>query len=121
MSPRQQAVALAISLALLVLIVELVRRRRLREEYSVLWILTGLAIFVLATWYDLLIAITQFIGAVLPTSTLFFCALIFLILVCLQFSVKISLLETRVKELAQRLALSNISSPTKTKDVVPDK
>ena len=105
MPGRQQIVALIVSIALLVLIVELVRRRRLREEYSVLWILTAVGIFVLAVWYDLLVSLTHLIGAVLPTSTLFFFSLLFLVLLCLQFSVRISKLDEQVKELAQTLAL----------------
>jgi hypothetical protein len=105
---RQQIVALSISIALLVLIMELIRRRRLREEYSVLWFLTGFAIVILASWYDLLVAVTRFIGAVVPTSTLFFFAFIFLILVSLQFSVRISTLDNRVKYLAQQLALLDL-------------
>jgi Uncharacterized conserved protein (DUF2304) len=105
---RQKIVAVAISIALLILIVELIRRRKLKEEYSVLWFLTGFAIVVLASWYELLVVVTHFIGAVIPTSTLFFFAFIFLILVSLQFSVRISMLDDRVKFLAQQLALMSV-------------
>jgi hypothetical protein len=108
---RQKIVALLISLFILVVIVELVRRRRLREEYSVLWIFTGVAIVVLALWYGLLERITEFIGAGLPTSTLFFFALIFLILVSLQFSVKVSDLSNQMKTMAQRIALLEVQEP----------
>ncbi|TDI45056.1 MAG: DUF2304 domain-containing protein [Acidobacteria bacterium] len=108
---RQQVVAFAISAGLLLLIVELIRRRKLREEYSVLWFLTGLGILVLVAWYDLLVWMTSFIGAVLPTSTLFFFALVFLFLVCLQYSVRISSLDNNVKELAQQFALSHVKAP----------
>lgn len=106
-------VALVISFALLFLIIDLIRRRRLREEYSVLWFVTGLGIIALVLWYDLLVWVTRFIGAVVPTSTLFFCALIFLFLVCLQFSVRISTLDSQVRQLAQRLALEQIEEPRK--------
>lgn len=101
-----------ISVALLVIIVELVRRRKLREEYTVLWILTGIVIVVLALWYGLLERITAFIGAGFPTSTLFFFALIFLILVSLQFSVKVSALSNQVKSMAQRIALLEVREPS---------
>ena len=111
MPGRQQIVALIVSIALLVLIVELVRRRRLREEYSVLWILTAVGIFALAVWYDLLVSLTHLIGAMLPTSTLFFFSLLFLVLLCLQFSVRISKLDEQVKELAQTLALRETKEP----------
>jgi hypothetical protein len=108
---RQKILALAVSLTLLVIIVELVRRRRLREEYSFLWIATGLGILVLALWYGLLERITRFIGAGLPTSTLFFFALVFLMLLSLQFSVKVSDLSKQVKNLAQQIALLQVKEP----------
>ena len=113
---RQQVVALIISVALLVLIVELVRRRKLREEYSVLWVLTSITVFVPAVWYDLLVVLTRLLGAVLPTSTLFFFALISLVLVCLQFSVRITKLDDQVKMLAQALALKEANGQKQKPD-----
>lgn len=102
---RQKLFAIIISLALLVFIIELVRRKKLREEYSWLWLLTGTIILILALWYDLLQWITHFIGAGLPTSTLFFLGLVFLILIAIQFSVKVSGLNNQVKDLAQENGL----------------
>ncbi len=102
---RQQLVAVFISLVIMGVIVELVRRRKLREEYSWLWLLTGAVLLVLSVWYDLLVIITYAIGATLPTSTLFFFGLIFLLLINLHYSLKISQLTTEVKNLAQRMAL----------------
>ena len=104
--PLQQKIfAVIISLSLLVFIIELVRRKKLREEYSWLWLLTGTMILILALWYDLLQWITYLIGAGLPTSTLFFMGLVFLILIAIQFSVKVSALHTQVKNLAQENGL----------------
>jgi len=102
---RQKSFAIIISLFLLVFIIELVRRKKLREEYSWLWLLTGTIILILALWYDLLQWITHLIGASLPTSTLFFLGLVFLILIAIQFSVKVSELNTQVKNLAQENGL----------------
>jgi hypothetical protein len=105
MEMKPRFVALFISVVLLVLIVELVRRRKLREEYSWLWLSLSLAIFVLALWPGFLDFVTNLIGAVLSTSTLFFFALVFLMLITIQFSVEISSLRTQVKNLAQQLAI----------------
>jgi hypothetical protein len=102
---KQEIFAIVISLFLLFFIIELVRRKKLREEYSWLWLLTGSIILILALWYDLLQGITRFIGASLPTSTLFFLGLFFLILIAIQFSVKVSALFTQVKNLAQENGL----------------
>ncbi len=56
-------------------------------------------------WYDLLKFITWAIGAVLPTTTLFIFALLFLLAVNIQYSIKISALTNQVKDLAQALAI----------------
>ena len=101
---QQKFFAIIISLSLLVFIIELVRRKKLREEYSWL-LLTGTIILILALWYDLLQWMTSLIGAGLPTSTLFFLGLVFLILIAIQFSVKVSALHTQVKNLAQENGL----------------
>ena len=105
MEMKPRFLALAISVLLMVFIVELVRRRKLREEYSWLWLSLSLAMFVLALWPGLLHFITGLIGAVLTTSTLFFFALVFLVLINIQFSVEISSLRSQVKNLAQQLAV----------------
>lgn len=102
---RNQIVALAFGLGMLILIVDLVRRRKLREEYSWLWLLTGTVILVLALWFNLLKWMTHLVGAVTPSSTIFLFAFLFLILISLHFSVVISKLTNQNKELAQRYAL----------------
>jgi hypothetical protein len=105
--PRQKILAAACGIGLLFAIIELVRRRRLKEEYSVLWIVAGIAIVVIGLNYALLERITQFIGAGLTSSTLFFFGIFFVLALSLQFSVKISRLETQVKNFAQELAIVN--------------
>lgn len=105
MSLRNQVVALAISVGILLLIVELVRRRKLREEYSQLWFLTGVTILILMIWFDLLRWLSHLVGALSPISTIFFFAFLFLTLISLHFSVVISKLTDQIKDLAQRYAL----------------
>jgi hypothetical protein len=105
MNTPMRLVALTISVVLLLLIVELVRRRRLREEFSWLWILTGAAILVLAAWPGLLVRIRDVLGAQFAPSILFFGGLMFLTSISLHFSTKISRLTDQLKEVAQRLAL----------------
>ena len=113
---RQQVVAVAIAVSIFVVILELVRKRKLREEYSWLWLLTGTGLIILTVWYELLIKITHFIGAALPTSTLFFFAIIFLMLVCIQFSIKISKLTNQVKDLTQEITILKSAMPSEEKN-----
>jgi hypothetical protein len=104
-STHLRIVAIAGSLALLVFIIELVRRRRLKEEYSVLWVTTAVVLLVLASWGGLLRDITHALGAVALSSTLYFFGLLFVILLLLNFSVRVSLLERRLTSLVQEIAL----------------
>jgi hypothetical protein len=103
--PRQRILAAVFAIGLLITILELVRRRKLKEHYSVLWIAAGIVILVVGLNYNLLFSITRFIGAGYTSSTLFFFGLFFVIALCLQFSVTLSGLETRQKNLAQRIAM----------------
>lgn len=105
MTLRQQMFALFASIALLVFIVEMVRRRKLREEYSWLWIITGLAVLVLSTWFGLLEWLTHLVGAVVPVSTFFVFGILFLVVISIYTTIKISTLTTQVKNQAQRLAI----------------
>ncbi|HET9491999.1 MAG TPA: DUF2304 domain-containing protein [Methylomirabilota bacterium] len=105
MTPHQQFFAIVTSVLVFVFILELVRRRRLREEYSWLWLLTGGLMIVLVVWQRLLVLITWVIGAVSPITTLLLFSLLFLLAIVIHYSVIISRLTTEVKNLVQELAL----------------
>ena len=102
---HQKIFAIVASILIMMLVVELVRRRKLREEYSWLWLLTGAVIILLVVWYDLLVFITHLIGAIAPTTTLFIFGLLFLMFISLHYSLQISKLSHQVKEMAQQLTL----------------
>lgn len=101
----QKIFAVLICCFVFVVTINLVRKRKLREEYSVLWLVTSILMFVLVMRYEWLVALTNFIGAGLPTTTLFICSIIFLMLIAVQFSIKISSLTVQMKNLAQENAL----------------
>lgn len=105
MTPHQTRFALVTSVAVFLLIMELVRRRRLREEYAWLWLVTGGLMIVLIVWYRLLLAVTWLIGAVSPVTTLLLFSSLFLLAIAIHYSMSISTLTTQVKNLAQELAL----------------
>lgn len=105
MSIQQKVFAILVSILIFVIIITLVKNRKLKEEYSWLWLLTGLFIIVLVLWYDLLLMLTHLIGAVLPTTTLFIFAILFLMCLALDFAIKISILTDQVKNLSQKVSL----------------
>lgn len=93
------------ALALLLIVLELVRRRRLLERYALLWLAVGLGLTVLGAWRGLLTHVSDAIGVAAPPNALFAVGLGFIILLVLNFSVVISRLTDQTKVLAQRLAL----------------
>ena len=105
MNLNQKLFALIICVLVFIFTIELVRRRRLREEYSVLWLLTSLIMFVLVIRYDWLEFLTDMIGARIVTTTLFIGAILFLMLIAVQITIKLSQLSRQVKNLVQENAL----------------
>jgi hypothetical protein len=105
MTFHQKIFAVFASLSIFVAIISLVRSRKLQTEYSWLWLLTGFVLLLLVVWYDLLVQLTVLIGAVAPTTTLFIFGIVFLVLISLHFSIKISQLSDHVKNLAQKISI----------------
>jgi hypothetical protein len=102
-------ISIAATLASLVLIgvvFELIRSRRLRERYALLWRLTGIVLVVLSAWRGGLNTIAGWLGVRgYPPAVLFAVGLLFVILVLLHYSTVISRLTDQNTILAQRLAL----------------
>lgn len=105
MTIQQKIFAVFASILIFVVIINLVKKRKLKEEYSWLWLLTGIVIILLVLWYDALLMLTHLIGAVLPTTTLFIFAILFLICLALDFAIKISKLTDQVKNLTQKVSI----------------
>lgn len=105
MIDRSVVLAVAASIGALALVLELVRRRRLREEYSLLWLLTAFVMLVFSAWRDLLHGLAELVGIAYPPNLLFLLAVLFVLLILLYFSTVITRLTQENKEMAQQLAL----------------
>jgi hypothetical protein len=105
LSPVQMLVAIIIATAMLLVVIELVRKRKLREEYAFVWIGTAVLLTVLALWTNVLDWIRTLLQAETQASTLFFGAILFLMLLALQFSVRLTKLTFLTKSLGQEVAL----------------
>jgi Ca2+/Na+ antiporter len=86
---RITILSVLVSAALLLYILEMVRRRRLREEYSILWLAGGVIILV---------------GIYYPPSFLFLIGMLFILLILIHFSITISKLYQMNKKMAQEIA-----------------
>jgi hypothetical protein len=105
MDARVQILAIVVSGALLLGVLELVRRRRFLERYALLWLFSATALLVLSAWKGLLGTIASAIGVAYAPSALFVIAFGFILVLLLHFSLVVSRLADQNKVLAQRLAL----------------
>ena len=107
MTPLIVSIVAAIaSVALLVVVLELIRSRKLRERYALLWLATGVVLLVLSAWRSGLNTIADWVGVTgYPPAVLFAVATLFILLVLLDYSTVISKLSDQNTVLAQRLAL----------------
>ena len=106
------------SAALLLYILEMVRRRRLREEYSILWLFGSVVILVLSLKQDWLTRLAHSVGIVYPPSFLFLVGILFILLILIHFSIAISKLHQMNKKMAQEIALMKERSDKSTRPSV---
>ena len=105
MIDRSIIFAVGASLIALLVVLELVRRRHLREEYSLLWLATAIVMLVVGVWRDLLHSLADLVNIEYPPNLLFLLAALFLLFIQLYFSTVITKLTQENKEIAQQLAL----------------
>jgi uncharacterized membrane protein required for colicin V production len=101
---KHRILALLFGIVIFTLIIELIRRRKLREEYSWLWLLAGAIILLPAAWDNLLFLITRLLSPTSPGFVLLFLGFFFMLLINIQVSVKLSTLSNQVKNIAQKTA-----------------
>jgi len=105
MGIRLNLFAIIGSIILLLVILELIRRKYLQERYSLVWIITGALFLLLSIRVDILHRISNFLGFSIPSNALFFFGLLFLVLIVLGLSVITSRLSVKNKILAQEVVL----------------
>jgi hypothetical protein len=98
-------VAIVATVGLLLIVLDLVRRRRLLERYALVWLGVTALLIVLSVWEGLLTGVSSLIGIFYPPTALFVVAFGFVIFLLLHFSVAVSRLADQSKVLAQRVGL----------------
>ena len=101
-----QIIVGVLSIILLLVTFELIRKKRLREEYAILWLFTGGVVLLFSLWPEFFLSqfFVKFTG-IFYLSAVVLIAFSFLLLIVLHFSVVISKLTSQQKDLAQRYAL----------------
>lgn len=90
---------------ILVVVIELLRRRHLRERHAVWWLVAGVLALVAGIFPDTLTWAASLVGVEVPINLVFFVSIAILFLVCLQHSSELTQLESKTRVLAERVAL----------------
>ena len=105
MTDPVQLVSIVVSAALLATVVELVRRRQLTEEYSLIWIVCAVALLVLSLWRNVLDVTALALGVHYPPALLLLALTFFVVIVSLYFSVVVSRHRKQIERLVEEIAL----------------
>src|SRR4051794_23182732 len=105
MSDPVQIVSITVSAALLVLVIELVRRGKLTEEYSLLWFVCATALLGFSVWRDALHLAARVLGVHYPPAVLILVLVFFVFVVSLYFSVVVSRQRSQIERMLEELAL----------------
>jgi hypothetical protein len=100
--------AFFLALAIVGLVGEMLRRKKLREKYAIWWLVVGIATLILAAFPQLLGYVAQAVGVQLPSNLLFILSILMLLGVCLHLSWEISVVEEETRALAEEVAILRI-------------
>lgn len=102
---RIQVVALAVSIALLLIVLELVRRRKITEEYSFIWILSSLLLLALSIRREILHAAARWLGIYYPPILLVMVLIVIVFAASLGFSIIVSRQRQQIERLIEETAI----------------
>jgi len=102
---RIQFLAIAVSIFFFLFIIELIREKKLKEQYSLLWLFFSVLFVVFSIWRNGLHFISRLMGIAYPPAAFFMIFFMAVFLILIQFSVIISKLSEENKKLAQELGL----------------
>jgi len=100
-----QTIAIAVSIFFLLLILYLIKNKRIKEEYSLLWIFFSVVFIIFSVWREGLDYIAGFIGIAYPPAALFMVLLMAIFLILIEFSIILSKLSDKNKTLAQEIGI----------------
>jgi len=108
MTSLLQVLAVTVSILLLLLVLELVRRKKLTEEYSFIWIVSALALLGIALGRRVVDALAVAIGIYYPPAALLLALVLFVFVSALSFSVVVSRQRQQIERLIEDTALMDL-------------
>lgn len=104
MSVASYLLGIAVAIVLMVTVIELLRRKRLRERHAIWWLVAGVLALIVGVFPTTLRWAANLVGIEVPTNLVFFVAIAILFLVCLQHSAELTRVEEKTRELAEAVA-----------------
>ncbi len=93
------------ALLTLVVVIEMLRRRRLRERHAIWWLIAGTLALVVGVFPNTLVWAAGIVGIAIPLNLVFFVSVAVLFFVCIQHSAELTVLEAKTRTLAETSAL----------------
>lgn len=100
--------AFILSVVILLLVFDMLRRKKIREKYAALWLVVGLAMLVLAAFPRLLEFVAEALNVQVPSNLLFAMSIVLALGVCLHLSWEISVVEDETRILAEESAILRV-------------
>ena len=108
MSAATYILGIVSALIALLTVVELLRRRRLRERHAVWWFVAAILALILGVFPKTLTTLADLLGVEVPANLVFFVSIVILFLVNLQHSAELTGLEDKTRVLAEESALQKV-------------
>lgn len=108
MSLTSYIFGIASAVVTLIVVIELLRRRQLRERHAIWWLIAGVLALVIGVFPATLTWAADLVGIGIPTNLVFFVSIAILVLVCLQHSAELTELESKTRVLSEQIALQDL-------------
>lgn len=108
MTPTTYVLGILTAALSLLVVIELLRRRRLRERHAMWWLVAGVLALVIGVFPGTLVWAADLVGVEIPTNLIFFVSIGILFFVCLQHSAELTELESKTRTLAEHSALQDL-------------
>lgn len=105
MNPRVQVISIVGSILVALLVFELIRRRKLREEYAIFWLAASFVLIGLSFWRRSLDIAARLVGVAYSPSVLLLAVIVVGFFLAMHYSISLSRLAEQNKRLAQEIAL----------------
>ena len=105
MSVKIQIIIAVLIICALIVIIDMIRKKRLELSYALSWLLVGIGVLILDVFPQLIKTISEKIGIVSPVNMLFFFGFCFSLVIIFVLTIAVSKLSIKIKQLAQQIAI----------------